>query len=71
MLNSSLKQGNTKQDSPKKINFFKDTKKLLSGYHIMNEMHKEVKDSIKSIMNNIVITMCGNRWILDLTEITS
>lgn len=46
------------------------TKKLLSGYHIKNEMHEEVKDSIRNIVKNIVITMYCNRWVLDLSEIS-
>ena len=46
----------------KKVNELRST-----NWQLQNS-HRDVKYSTGNMVNNIVITMCGARWVLDLSE---
>ena len=46
----------------------KKVKELRSTNWQLQNSHRDVKYSIGNMVNNIVITMCGARWVLDSSE---
>ena len=46
----------------------KKVKGLRSTHWQLQNSHRNVKYSMGNIVNNIVITMCGARWVPEISE---